>query len=211
MPSWCGSLNRALYRGGRQRGGTELEMQERPEIEDLDESAVIVTIGEVEPAVAGHRRYLDIASSWGVPAHVTVLYPFVRPRSLDDTVIERLGAAINSVPSFDCTFSRCDWFDDEVLWLAPEPDQGFRDLTAAVFREFPDTPPYGGNVEHPIPHLTVGDRTRIPVPPAALRAAEVNVTRQLPIATRVERALLMAGAQRVSSWSSIREFSLGDL
>jgi hypothetical protein len=32
-----------------------------------------------EPAVSRHRARLDRAAAWGVPAHVTILYPFVTP------------------------------------------------------------------------------------------------------------------------------------
>ena len=46
------------------------------------ESAVLVPVPEAERAVSRHRARLDGAAARGVPAHVTVLYPFVpRPRS----------------------------------------------------------------------------------------------------------------------------------
>lgn len=106
------------------------------------ETAVIVPVGSVEPAVAAHRRRLDVAASWGVPAHVSVLYPFVHPEKVDDAVLRRLAAALNTVEVFDCTFTRCAWFGEDVVWLAPQPDQPFRELTVAVWRAFPDHPPY---------------------------------------------------------------------
>ena len=43
------------------------------------ESAVIVAVPAAEPAVRAHRQQFDRAAAWGVPAHVTVLYPFVPP------------------------------------------------------------------------------------------------------------------------------------
>jgi hypothetical protein len=43
------------------------------------ESAVLVPVPEAERGVSGHRNRLDRAAVWGVPAHVTVLYPFVPP------------------------------------------------------------------------------------------------------------------------------------
>jgi hypothetical protein len=72
------------------------------------ETAVIVAVDAAEPAVAEHRRRFDVAASWGVPAHVTVLYPFVDPSAIDDVVIGRLGCAMDSVRAFDCAFARCD-------------------------------------------------------------------------------------------------------
>ena len=46
-------------------------------------SALIVAVAEAEPAVADHRERLDRAATWGVPAHITVLYPFLPPADLE--------------------------------------------------------------------------------------------------------------------------------
>jgi hypothetical protein len=89
---------------------------------------------------------------------VTVLYPFVPPSLLSTAVIASAAAAVASVPGFDCRFAGTDWFDDETVWLAPEPAGPFRALTAAVYAAFPQHPPFGGAFQDVIPHLTVGDR-----------------------------------------------------
>lgn len=174
---------------------------------DPTESAVIIPIGPAEDLVAEHRRDLDLASSWGVPAHVTVVYPFVPPSQLDSLVINRLAAVIGAVPSFDCTFSRCGWFGDEVLWLAPDPDQAFRDITIAVTKEFPDYPPYGGAFKDVVPHLTIGELRRGTV--AQLRAAEADVARRLPFSARIDHALLIAGTSGPNSWHRVAMLPLG--
>jgi len=59
-------------------------------------------------------------------------------------VIDLAAAAVASVPAFECTFARTRWFGEDVLWLAPEPDQPFRALTTALHRAFPQCPPFGG-------------------------------------------------------------------
>lgn len=170
------------------------------------ETAVIIAVDAAEPAVADHRRQLDASASWGVPAHVSVLYPFVHPSEVDADVLSRLADALSSVPAFDCTFARCEWFGEEVLWLAPEPDRPFRELTSAVWRAFPDHPPYGGVFDDVVPHLTVGERRRGSA--SALRAAAAAVGHQLPIRARIERAVLIAGTAEPNSWHSVREFPL---
>jgi 2'-5' RNA ligase len=88
---------------------------------DPTESAVIVAVPEAGDVVGPHRAELDRAASWGVPAHVTVLYPFVPPAKIDDRVIRALADALQSVTAFGITFARVAWFGDEVVWLAPEP------------------------------------------------------------------------------------------
>ena len=148
------------------------------------ESAVIVAVPEAEPVVGTLRADLDRAAGWGVPAHVTVLYPFLPPDRIDDRALTALAAAIRTVPAFDLVLPRTAWFDDSVLWLAPEPDQPFRALTAAVWARFPDYPPYGGGHADVIPHLTVGHDA----PAAVLRPRIATGQHPRPRAARVRPA-----------------------
>jgi 2'-5' RNA ligase len=145
------------------------------------ETAVIVPVPDAEPIVADHRERLDTAADRGVPAHVTVLYPFVAPAAVDEHVLATLGAAVGSVEAFDCRFARTRWFGDEVLWLDPEPAEPFRRLTAAVRRAFPQHPPYGGVHDDVVPHLTVAEKRRGGT--AAAHAAEQAVAARLPLST----------------------------
>jgi 2'-5' RNA ligase len=167
-----------------------------PEQENRWESAVLVPVPEAEEAIAALRRRLDPAGS-RVPAHVTVLYPFVPPDLIDDAVLDRLARAVRGVAGFDAQFTRVGWFEEVVAYLAPEPDQPFRELTRRVWQAFPDHPPYRGAHPDTTPHLTVGDGA----PPTELRSAADAVRRLLPIRTRVDRLQVMqggdAGAWRV--------------
>lgn len=165
------------------------------------QTAVIVPIAPAEAVVAHHRTRLDAAAAWGVPAHVTILFPFVPPADIDADVIARLGAVFSTTSPFDCTFAECRWFGDDVVWLAPDPAQEFRDLTSAVSAAFPGHLPYGGEHDDVIPHLTVGESRRGSI--EDLRAAEADVSRRLPLTVRVDHALLMAGTDQPSSWRAV--------
>ena len=57
-----------------------------------------------EPAVSRHRARLDRAAAWGVPAHVTILYPFVAPSAITAATMAALAGAVASVRAFDCEF-----------------------------------------------------------------------------------------------------------
>jgi hypothetical protein len=50
-----------------------------PESQGVAESTILVPVPEAEPVVGQLRARLDRAASRGIPAHVTVLYPFVPP------------------------------------------------------------------------------------------------------------------------------------
>ena len=68
----------------------------------------------------------------------------------------KLSRAVATVPEFTATFGSTAWFEDKVLWLAPDPAEPFRALTASVAAAFPEHPPYEGAHDDVVPHLTVG-------------------------------------------------------
>jgi 2'-5' RNA ligase len=167
-------------------------------------SAVLVVVREAEPVVGRFRVNLDRSAGWGVPPHVTVLYPFLPPDRIDAAAIARLGEVVATVPAFDLVFARLDWFDDNVVWLAPEPDRPLRVLTAAVHASFPDYPPYGGEHDDPIPHLTIGHDSPVDV----LRSAATEVEPQLPIRVSVSTVELLVGSPEPDSWRTIARLPL---
>jgi 2'-5' RNA ligase len=170
------------------------------------ESAVLVPVPDAERVVGRHRARLDGSAVEGVPAHVTILYPFVAPPQITAATIEVLAAAVGSVSGFDCEFPGTAWFGEEVLWLAPRPDEPFRALIRAVSAAFPGYPPYNGAVRDVVPHLTVGYREAGGV--ADLRAAEADIAGALPVRARVSRAWLMTGTSEPGSWHAVAELPL---
>jgi 2'-5' RNA ligase len=108
------------------------------------QSSLVVVMPEVERAVGPLRTAHGAATPGGVSLHVTVLYPFLPPARIDDSVLSAIGDVVVAVPRFEVTFKRLGYFGDAAVWLAPEPDLPFRRLTAALWRRFPETPPYAG-------------------------------------------------------------------
>lgn len=170
------------------------------------ESAVIVPVPAAEPVVGRHRRSLDHSAVWGVPAHVTVLYPFVPPGLITERTVAVVGEVLADHDAFECTFSQVKWFDERVVWLAPDPDGPFRALMTAVWRRFPDYPPYRRAHLDPTPHLTVGSDRAGDL--AGLRRAAATVGAELPISTWVDRVCLIAGRDAPESWRTVATFEL---
>ena len=175
------------------------------------ESALLVAVPEAEPAVGEHRARLDPSARDGVPAHLTVLYPFLPPASVDGAVLASLRRLFAGFPAFDVTVDRVKWFGEEVVWLAPRDDRPFRALTGAAFAAFPGCPPYGGGYADVIPHLTIGDGGDL----AQMRSAAEAVRRHLPVEARVTEVTLMAGpapgnlAIPPGQWRTLTAFPLG--
>jgi 2'-5' RNA ligase len=164
-----------------------------------------VNVPVAEAVVGPHRAEYDQAAAWGVPAHVTVLFPFVPPSDIDAGVIAVLAVAVATVPRFDATFETTGWFGTDVLWLDPQPSDPFRALTAAVVDAFPGYLPYGGQYDDTVPHLTIGHGAE----PAELRAIEERVRPQLPIGMAVTAAGLWAGSNAPGSWHELASLPLG--
>ena len=173
---------------------------------EASSSALIVTIPEAEPVVAPHRALLDRAASWGVPAHVTVLFPFLPPEEIDQQVLDTLGRAAATVPAFFVALERLGWFGERVVWLAPNPAEPFQRLTAAVTAHFPGVRPYDGAFDEVVPHLTIGHDHPAP----ALTAAGEAIEAHLPIRSRVDTLRLITGRPEPGgSWLTRALFPLG--
>ena len=171
----------------------------------MTRTALIVAVPEAEEAVGPYRAALDQAASWGVPAHVTVLYPFLPPERIDDPVLAALGEIVAAVPRSEATLTHFEWFGDTVVWLAPRPDRPFRELTKAVWRRFPEAPPYEGAHTDSMPHLTVGHDA----PRDVLDQAANAVSAHLPIRSSIGAVRLISGSSEPGSWRTVREFPLG--
>jgi 2'-5' RNA ligase len=142
-------------------------------------TSLIVVVPEAEAAIGALRQRHDPSAALGVPAHVTVLFPFVDGDKIDEDALAQLFATL---PAFDFVLDRVEQWDDGVVWLHPEPSKPFEDLTRAVWRRWPDHPPYDGDFDPVVPHLTVSE-TPIEVQvdlPIASRAQEVALVEQGP-------------------------------
>jgi len=101
----------------------------------MDETALIVAVPAVEGLVGRFREKYDPAAADGVPAHVTLVYPFLAPDAVGASDVAALTTLFASARPFDVVFARCRRFEPKTLWLAPVPDAPFRELTARIVAE----------------------------------------------------------------------------
>ena len=168
------------------------------------QTALIAVIPAAESVVGEHRARLDAAAALGVPAHVTVLFPFVPVSRLGTAELDRLGRLFAAVPAFDVRLDHTEWFGTSVLWVGPQDPGPFRDLTAHVFAAFPEFPPYECRFDDVVPHLTVGEDG----PVDEMRRVEVAIAWQLPVLDRVTAVTLMAESSRGGQWATRASFPL---
>ncbi|MFF4507950.1 2'-5' RNA ligase family protein [Streptomyces sp. NPDC001401] len=152
----------------------------------VGQTALVVPVPEAEPAVRAWRDRFDPAARAGVPAHVTVLFPFLPASLVDAGTCAALDEIFGRHPSFEVRFEESGRFPG-VLYLAPTPDAPFRRLTEAVVDRWPEAPPYGGKYE-PHPHLTVAQGQD----DAVLDEIEAGLRLGLPFTARVPTVDLVA-------------------
>jgi len=114
-------------------------------------------VPEAEPVVKELRERFDWSAAQGVPAHITIDYPFIPPARITPEVLADLRKFFAQFAAFEYTLSETRRFPT-VLYLAPTPAEPFKTLTRAVVERYPDYPPYGGEYADVTPHLTIADR-----------------------------------------------------
>lgn len=117
-------------------------------------SAFVVKVPAAEPLAGDLRRRFDATVALGVPAHITVLVPFMNPSLITADVLDRAGRALQRTPSFAFSLGKVGRFP-ETAYLAPEPAAPFVAMTLALVAAFPSFLPYGGEHDGVIPHLSV--------------------------------------------------------
>src|SRR3954470_23016475 len=112
------------------------ELEQPTRRETVGESAIIVPVN-VPVGVNRLRERMDPAAADGVPAHITLIYPFMPPSELKDDVRRRVEQIIAAEPTFPLVLASVRRWP-QVVWLEPDPEEPFRRLTMALAAAFPD-------------------------------------------------------------------------
>lgn len=168
------------------------------------ESALIVPAPEAEPLVGAWRERYDDSARTGVPAHLTLLYPFLPPEEIGAPDVHRLAALFAAATATPYRLTAVRRFSRGVLYLAPEPETFFRELTNRIWALYPHRPPYGGVFPDVIPHLTVAQSPDH----ALLDRVETAVAAGLPISAYAGEAWLMQQGED-DRWRAGHRFPLG--
>ena len=171
----------------------------------MPETALICRVPEAERYIARYRERFDPSARRNVPAHVTILYPFMPPAQVDSGVIDELRAIATAVRCFEYRLAETRRFP-VALYLAPQPEDSFAALTAAVFRAFPDYPPFEGKFATVVPHVTVAhaDEAQLCEIEVELRIALASGS---PLRARCSEMVLIENSR--GRWEELQRFPLG--
>lgn len=167
-------------------------------------TAFVVRVPTAEGLVADLRNRFDSTVQLGVPAHISILVPFMDPARVTPAVLAMAQEALREVSPFDFTLRRVGRFPT-TAYLAPEPPDPFVAMTASLFRTFPEFPPYSGEHTDVIPHLTVAHGN---AESAAVAAAELEQQMRTagPIQARCASVVLLENS--TGRWKEFHLFKL---
>jgi hypothetical protein len=173
------------------------------------ESALIVAMPEAELLVKALRDQFDSSAAAGVPAHITILYPFMPPHTITSEVLVELHDLFAQFAAFEFALTETRRFP-EVLYLAPSPAEPFKALTQAVVERYPDYPPYDGEyaVSDLTPHLTIADRLEAAQLDDLEREFMQQHGAQLPVKAKANEVVLIDNAS--GRWETRQAFKLAD-
>lgn len=171
------------------------------------QSALLIPVPSAEALVGEARLEHDPVAAAGVPAHITLVVPWVEPARLgsDRTIIPALVDTLADAKSFDFELAGIGWFDKfgkKVLWLSPEPAAPFCELTALLADRF-DTPPWAGKFTELVPHLTIGHAEG----DGQLEPVAEDLRPRLPVTCRAEEVWAMVGDGH--RWNVLARVPLG--
>jgi 2'-5' RNA ligase len=167
----------------------------------MPETALVVTVPEAEPLVSDWRAEYDWSAQRGVPAHITILYPFAPTEKVDESLLDQLRELFAAEAPISFELARVARFP-EVAWLAPEPSKPFSALVELVAARFPGYPPYEGAHDEIIPHLTVAEGG-----PELQDRVEAAIAEHLPISAHASHvAFLFEGDDGL--WREAHRFPL---
>lgn len=88
---------------------------------DAEVSALIIPAPEADAVVGPFRVALDSAAVLGVPAHITILYPFMPTSLLTDDIDSELRDLFATVDVFETSLASIERFGHDVVYIRPEP------------------------------------------------------------------------------------------
>jgi len=165
-------------------------------------STLVIPVPEADAWIGSYRLLYDPSARRGMPAHITLLYPFLPPDALDGEVTRYLHRLFASTPGFRFQLTRTAEFAQGVLFLEPEPREPFVALTRVLVKEF-GLQPYEGRIAESHPHCTVTQEAD----ELMRREIEIKLGPALPIQSHAGEVWLMVRDEE-TPWRVSERFSL---
>lgn len=163
--------------------------------------------GQSPALAAAHDELYPERIVEGIPLSLTLLYPFASPSEVEEHR-ETLRSFFAEYAPFDLELAGlAQWEESGAVYAVPEPEEPLRGMMRALWRLFPQFPPYGEPGSDPPPHASLtytGGDDR-----AATRArVEKRLEGLLPARFQISEIALMEEAEP-DRWRLRETFRLG--
>lgn len=169
-------------------------------------SAFVVKVPAAESIAADLRRRFDPTVALGVPAHITLLVPFMDPALITSEVLARARRVLQRTAPFSFVLGKVGRFP-ETAYLAPEPAAPFIAMTRALAKEFPEFPPYDGAHDDIVAHLSVAHGNTLHAQEAAIEL-QARLLASGPVQARCTEIALIENTS--GQWMDMHVFPLTD-
>lgn len=183
------------------------------QVSHLTRTALLLPVPAADPLLMKIADRYPMTVRPGLPAHLTVLYPFVPAENLDAATIRACAEIAERTAPIDVRFTRCR-VRGEMAYLGPEPVAPVDALLRAVRARWPDLTPYDGRFPDAPAHVTLAldgrlsdhaEREGAHGPASGERVSERVraivrlVDPLLPIGTTLDELMLVASGE--DSWA----------
>lgn len=167
------------------------------------QTALMLPVPDAEPVVGQWREQFEPSAAYGMPAHLTVMFPFLTLDCIESDETDELRRLFAGARPIPVEFAAFGSFP-EVLYLRPEPAAPLVELTARVARRWPEARPYSGAFDEVVPHLTVA----VGVDDGRADDIRAQIGRALPLRAVLREAWLVAFTD--ARWSPVASFAFGE-
>lgn len=172
------------------------------------ETYLTLLLADQNPELAAaHNELYPERLPEAIPLSLTLLYPFA-PAAEVDQHRGALRSFFASHPPFDFELAElAQWDEGGAVYAVPRPEQPLRDLMRALWRAFPQFPPYREPGSDPPPHASLtytgGDDRE-----ATHTRVEERLDGLLPALFRITEITLMEEVE-AERWRPRETFRLG--
>jgi 2'-5' RNA ligase len=124
----------------------------------FEQSALVLPVLPVDPLARPYRKQYTIDGAMGLPAHITILFPFFDQQAWTADNQARLEATAAGIEPFEYQIVGFNRFVEKgVLYLEPDNQEMLLSLIHAIATLFPELAPYEGRValDQLIPHISI--------------------------------------------------------
>ena len=172
----------------------------------ITESAIILPFPELSPMVDVWRTAsVDVAEK-GVPPHITLLYPW-RSGAVSRADIDLVVQACQKTARFIVLFNCVDYFSGGAVYLGLEDNRDVLALMQSIWQVFPESPPYAGQHDGSIPHLTIAQTNPASV---SVDSGEISqaLEAELPVTANVDHVAIISQDSN-GWWHELTSIELG--